>query len=68
MQRIRPGEKERRIAYLHFHCNLKSREIMRSCAGEFSGEDEIYRLKRTIVERILRTADKIRWRLSNQDQ
>ncbi len=65
---ILPGEKERRMAYLHFHCNLKPREIMRYCPGEFSGEEEIYRLKRNIMERILRNADKIRWRLGEHEQ
>ncbi|GHO44769.1 hypothetical protein KSX_29320 [Ktedonospora formicarum] len=64
IQTILPGEKERRVAYLHFHCNLKPREIVRYCPGEFSSEDEIYRLKRNIMERILRNADKIRWRMS----
>lgn len=59
-----PGEKEKRVAYLHFHCNLKPREIMRYCPGEFASENEIYRLKRNIMERILRNADMIRWRLS----
>jgi hypothetical protein len=65
IQSILPSEKEKRVAYLHFHCNLKPREIIRYCRGEFSGEDEIYRLKRNIVERILRNADKIRWRLGD---
>ncbi len=67
IQNILPGEKERRVAYLHFHCNLKPREIMRYCSGEFSGEEEIYRLKRNITERILRNADKIRWKLSESN-
>ncbi len=58
-----PGEKEQRVAYLHFHCNLKPREIIRYCPGEFKGEEEIYRLKRNIMERILRNVDKLRWRL-----
>ncbi|QBD81433.1 sigma-70 family RNA polymerase sigma factor [Ktedonosporobacter rubrisoli] len=62
---ILPAEREKRIAYLHFHCNLKPREIIRYCPSEFSSEDEIYRLKRNIMERILRNADKIRWRLSS---
>ncbi len=53
------GEKEKRVAYLHFHCNLKPREIMRYCPGEFGSESEIYRLKRNIMERILRNVDKI---------
>ncbi len=61
------GEKEKRVAFLHFHCNLKPREIMRYCPGEFSNEDEIYRIKRNIMERILRNADKIRWRLSSDE-
>lgn len=59
------GEKERKIAYLHFHCNLKAREIMRYCPNEFSNESEIYRLKRNVMERILRNRDKIRWKLSD---
>lgn len=59
------GEKEKRVAYLHFYCNLKPREIIRYCPDEFSNEGEIYRLKRNIMERILRNIDKIRWRLSS---
>ena len=58
------NERERRAAYLHFHCNLKPREIIRYCPGEFSNEAEIYRLKRNIMERIMRNVDKIRWHLS----
>lgn len=60
---ILPGERERRVAYLHFHCNLKPREIVRYCPDEFQSEEEIYRLKRNIMERIQRNVDKIRWRL-----
>ena len=67
IEALLPGEKERRVAFLHFHCNLKPREIIRYCPGEFSNEDEIYRLKRNIMERILRNADKIRWRLSSDE-
>jgi hypothetical protein len=65
IQGLLTGEKERRVAYLHFHCNLKPREIMRYCPREFNSEDEIYRLKRNIMERILRNADKVRWRLGD---
>ncbi|WP_111319290.1 hypothetical protein [Thermosporothrix hazakensis] len=67
IQSLLPGEKERRVAYLHFHCNLKPREIVRYCPDEFHSEDEIYRLKRNIMERLLRNADKIRWKLGNGD-
>jgi hypothetical protein len=65
IEALLPGEKEKRVAFLHFHCNLKPREIIHYCPGEFSNEDEIYRLRRNIMERILRNADKIRWRLSS---
>jgi hypothetical protein len=65
---ILPGERERRVAYLHFHCNLKPREIVRYCPGLFSGEDEIYRLKRNIMERILRNVDTVRWKLDGIEQ
>ena len=58
----------RRVAYLHFHCNLEPREIVRLCPDEFKNEDEVYRLKRNIMERVLRNADKIRWRLSDGDR
>jgi hypothetical protein len=63
IENLLPSQKEKRIAYLHFHCNLKPREIIRYCPGEFKDEDEIYRLKRNIMERILRNTDKIRWKL-----
>jgi hypothetical protein len=59
------NERERRVAYLHFHCNLKPREIMRYCPGEFACEEEIYRVKRNIMERIMRNIDKVRWRLGD---
>jgi len=62
---VLPGERERRVAYLHFHCNLKPREIVRYCPGEFKGEKEIYRLKRNIMDRIARNVDKIRWQLGD---
>ena len=65
IEALLPGEKEKRVAFLHFHCNLKPREIIRYCPGEFSNEDEIYRLRRNIIDRIRRSADKIRWRLSS---
>jgi hypothetical protein len=65
ISKLLTNERERRVAYLHFHCNLKPREIMRYCSSEFSSEEEIYRLKRNIMERIMRNIDKIRWRLGD---
>ncbi len=63
-----PNERQQRVAYLLFHCHLKPREIVQFCSQEFSQVQEIYRLRRIIVERLLRNADYIRWRLDNQFQ
>jgi hypothetical protein len=56
--------REQRIAYLLFHCGLKPREIVRVCPQEWSSTGEIYALRRTIMQRLLRNADHLRWRLS----
>src|SRR5712692_6493337 len=56
-----PNPREQRVAYLLFHCGLKPREIVRLCPQEWSAVGEIYGLRRTIMERILRNADHLRW-------
>jgi DNA-directed RNA polymerase specialized sigma24 family protein len=56
--------REQRLAYLLFHCGLKPREIVQFCSPEWSSVQEIYRLRRTIMERILRHVDFLRWRLT----
>jgi hypothetical protein len=61
-----PAPREQRVAYLLFHCGLKPREIIQFCASEFPDVREIHRLRRNIVERLLRHADTIRWRLSDE--
>lgn len=58
-----PDKRDQRIAYLLFHCNLKPREIVRFCPQQFSDVQEVYRRKRTIMERLLHHADYLRWRL-----
>lgn len=62
---VLPDEREQRLAYLLYHCGLKSREIVRYCPDEFSDVQEIYRLTRNIMERLMRNRDQIRWRLSD---
>ena len=64
LQKMLPEEREQRLAYLLFHCGLKAREFVRFCSQEFSDVREIYRLRRCIIERLLRNADQLRWRLS----
>jgi hypothetical protein len=58
-----PGERERRVAYLLYHCGLRPREIVRYCPQEFSAVQEIYRRRRHIIERLVRNIDRLRWRL-----
>lgn len=59
-----PNKHEQRVAYLLFHCGLKPREIVQFCSPEWSSVHEIYSLRCNIVERVLRHADLLRWRLS----
>lgn len=61
-----PGERERRLIFLFFHCNLKPHDIMRYAPGAFRNEAEIYSLKRNILERILRNREKLRWHLDDR--
>ena len=64
IQSMLPDKREQRLAYLLFYCGLKAREIVRFLPQEWSDVQEIYRLRRSITERLLRNADQLRWRLS----
>ncbi len=66
IQDMLPNERERRLAYLLFHCNLKPREIVRRCPQEFSAVQEIYRLRRNIIKRLSRDSDQIRWKMTHE--
>jgi len=61
--RLLPDSRDQRVAYLLFHCGLKPGEIIRFCPQEFSDVQEVYHLRRNIMERLLRHADYLRWRL-----
>ena len=63
LQTMLSDEREKRLAYLLFHCGLKPREIIRFCPQEWSNVHEIYRLRRNIMARLLYNADQLRWRL-----
>lgn len=56
-------KRERRLAYLLYHCGLKPRAIVQFCYEEFNDVQEIYHLRRNIVERLRRNADYLRNRL-----
>ncbi len=64
IQTMLPDKREQRLAYLLFYCGLKAREIVRFLPHEWSDVYEIYRIRRSITERLLRNADQLRWRLS----
>jgi hypothetical protein len=64
LKKVLPDGNEQRLAYLLFHCGLKPREIMLFCPQEFSDVHDIYRLRNNIMNRLLRNADHLRWRLS----
>ncbi len=65
LQTILPSAREQRLAYLFYHCGLKPREIVRLCPQEWSDVQEIYRLRRNMLERVLHHADQLRWRLND---
>ena len=66
LQTMLPNGREQRLAYLLYHCGLKPREIVRFCPQEWNDVQEIYRLRRNILERLLRNADQLRWRFNRQ--
>jgi len=61
-----PSERERRLAFLLYQCNLKPRVIVRLFPQEFPDVNEIFRMTRNIVDRLKRNADVIRWKLSSE--
>jgi hypothetical protein len=61
------NEREIRVAYLHFRCGLKAREILQFCPEEFKDAQEIYSIRRNMFKRLMRNADQIRWRLGAGD-
>ena len=67
LQTMLSNRREQRLAYLLYHCGLKPREIVRFCPQEFSSVEDIYRLRRTLFERLVRYADIIRWQLSPRE-
>jgi len=59
LQTLLLSARERRLVYLLYHCGLGPREIVRGSPQEWSDVQEIYRLRRNIVERLLHHADSI---------
>ena len=57
LQTVLSDEREQRLAYLLYRCGLGPREIGRFCPQEWGVVQEIYRLRRAILERFLSDAD-----------
>ena len=68
LKQMLPNVREQRLAFLLFQCGLKPREIVRFCQEEWTDIQEIYRLHRNILERLLCNADEFRWRFDLQEQ
>lgn len=63
LQSMLPNAREQQLAYLLYHCGLKPREVVRFCPQEWSDIQEVYRLRRNIMDRLLRNVDQLRWRI-----
>jgi hypothetical protein len=48
------SERERRLAYLLYHCGLSPEEIVRYCPQEWSDVREVVRLRRIILKQLTR--------------
>jgi hypothetical protein len=48
------NRREQRLAYLLYHCGLEPTEIVRCCPQEWSNVHEVTRLRRSILERLLK--------------
>ena len=60
LQSLLATERERRLAYLLYHCGLSPQEIVHLCPQEWSDVPEIVRLRRMILERLLNNRDQLR--------
>ena len=60
IQGFLPDERERRVAYLLYHCGLKPRDIIVRCPREFKDVQEIYHLNHNVVKRLQRNRHRLR--------
>jgi hypothetical protein len=63
LKSLLPDLREQRLARLLYYCGLKPREIIRFCPDEWNDVQEIYCLRRKIMDRLLRRADQLGWKL-----
>ena len=51
------NRREQRLAYLLYHCGLEPAEIVRCCPQEWSDVHEVARLRRIILERLMKRSE-----------
>jgi hypothetical protein len=61
------NQREQRLAYLLFYCNLKPRQVIQFCPQEFSDTQEIFLMKRNILDRLRNNKDRLRWLFGDTD-
>ena len=59
IQRMLPDQREQRVAYLLFHCGLQPGEIVRGNPQEFSDVQEVARVRRNIIARLVRSGSNL---------
>ena len=52
IQDVLSDERERRVAYLLYHCGLKPVEIVRAYPQEFNDVQEIYHVRHVVIEKM----------------
>lgn len=67
IKRMLPDQREKRLAQLIFYCNLTPRDVVHFCSQEFSDIREVYKLKRSILDRLRRNKDRLRYILGDLD-
>jgi len=63
IERMLSDVHEQRVAYLLFYCGLKPREIVQAYPQDFNRVQEIYRVRRNIMDKLQRNATYISQRL-----
>lgn len=59
VQNLLTNERERRLAYLLFHCGLQPEEIVQDCTQEFGDLHEVTVLRSSIMLRLLNSVGKL---------
>lgn len=67
MKQLLSSSCEQRVASLLFHCRLNPQKIVQYCPEEFPQIEEVYRLRRTLVDRLLHHADLLSFRVGEEE-